>query len=36
MVPGTDERGRPGCGHTEADVGSISRTGASLGKTFDI
>lgn len=37
MVPDTDtDRGCPKCGHTDADVGTISTTGGGLSKMFDI
>lgn len=41
MVPPTTPTGRnddgcPKCGHTDADVGSISTTGGGLSKMFDI
>ena len=41
MVPPTDstpgqDDGCPKCGHTDANVGSISTTGGGLSKMFDV
>ncbi|MFB6164505.1 MAG: zinc ribbon domain-containing protein [Haloarculaceae archaeon] len=37
-MPSTDmdDGGCPKCGHTDADVGTISTTGGGLSKMFDI
>ncbi|WP_313694347.1 zinc ribbon domain-containing protein [Halorarum halobium] len=34
--PSTNDDGCPKCGHTDAEVGSISTTGGGLSKMFDI
>ncbi len=36
MVPETTDDGCPKCGHTDAEVGSVSMTGGGLSKMFDI
>jgi predicted nucleic-acid-binding Zn-ribbon protein len=37
MVPETEsEDGCPKCGHTDAEVGSVSMTGGGLSKLFDV
>lgn len=33
---GSESYGCPKCGHTDADVGSVSMTGGGLSKMFDV